>query len=327
MSPDDRTTRGLRDFEVGETFTGYFVIRRKELRSKRDGGFYLALEFGDRTGRLSGNIWDDAERLYAELNEGEAVKLQGFIETYRDSKQVGVKRIRPIRPDDQIDPASLIPSIEGDTWEMLERLKRIVGGMKNEHLKRLLSLFLDDPDFVEAFTRAPGGKLWHHNRLGGLMQHTLSLVRLVRLLGRFYPEIDRELLTAGAILHDIGKIEEYCYSTMIDYSDRGRLVGHISIGAQWIARRAADIPDFPAGLLDQLVHLVLSHQAEFGSPVQPATREAFILHYADQMDSKLDAFNRIAAEPVAGRWKYVKLLERFIDLGVETEKSPSAAIE
>jgi len=307
--------RGLRDFEVGESFTGYFVIRRKELRTKKDGGFYLALEFGDRTGRLSGNIWEDPERLYHELQDGAVVKLQGYIENYRESKQVAVKRLRPVRPEEELTPEMFIPRSQSEPEENLARLQKLISLVKNPDLKRLLESFFTDEAFISAFLRAPGGKLWHHNRLGGLLEHTLALTKLVRLLGRLYTDIDRDLLMSGAILHDIGKVEEYRFETHIDYTDRGRLVGHIPLGAQWVAARSASLENFPPALLDQVMHLVLSHQAEHGSPVQPAMKEAFLLHYADQIDSKMDALRRISEEPGGGRWKFVKLLDRFIDVG------------
>ncbi len=316
--PEDK--RYLRDLEVGETFTSFVVIRRKELRTRRSGGPYLMLEFGDRSGRLTGNIWDDGERLYHELEEGGVIKLQGIIEQYRDTRQVAVKRLRRASPDDPVDPADLIPASDIDPQEALGRLRRLTAGIGNPHLRALLSRFLDDEDFSARFARAPGGKLWHHNRLGGLIEHTLALCRLCRILGRLYPEADRDLLLAGAVLHDIGKIEEYSYDTFIDYSGRGRLVGHITLGAQWVAERAADTQGFPPDLLDRLLHLILSHQAEHGSPVQPSTREAFLLHYADQIDAKMDAFRRISRELTEGeRWKFVRLLDRYIDLGGDEE--------
>ena len=312
--------RYLRECQVGETFAGFVVVRRKELRMRRDGEPYLVLEFGDRSGRLSGNIWEDGQRLYGELEEGGIVKLQGVIEQYRDTRQVAVKRLRRAGPDDTVDPADLLPASEIDPAEALEKLGRIAGTIGTPHLRALLLSFLEDGDFTARFCRAPGGKLWHHNRIGGLIEHTLSLCRLCRILARLYPEADRDLLIAGAILHDIGKVEEYRYDTFIDYSDRGRLVGHITLGAQWVAGRAAGIDGFPPDLLDRLIHLILSHQAEHGSPVQPSTREAFLLHYADQIDSKMDAFRRISGELSEGeRWKFVRLLDRFIDLGGDEE--------
>lgn len=309
--------RLLREHGVGDTLTGFLLLRSRALRTKRDGGSYLAVEFGDRSGRILGNIWDDAERLYHEFREGEVVKVKGVVEEYEERRRLTVRRIRKARPDDAVDPSTFLPTIADDPVMLLEKLKRLTLTVTNLHLKQLLDSFFEDDTFCAAFIRAPGGKLWHHNRLGGLLEHTLSLARLTRRLARHYPAIDRDLLLAGAVLHDIGKVEEYCYDTLIDYTDRGRLVGHISLGAEWVAERAARIEGFPPALLDQVMHLVLSHQDEHGSPVKPMTKEAFLLHHADQIDSKMDALRRISEEPGDGRWRFVKLWERWVDVGEE----------
>lgn len=305
--------RFLKDFEVGESFTGFFVIRNRDLRTRRNGMPYLTIEIGDRSGRLKGNIWDDAEMLYEQLAVDTVVKIKGMIETYQGTKQVGIKQIRRANADDKFDYGNFLPVTIIDIPAGIEKLRRITKGMSNHFLRDLLNLFLEDENIIDGLKRAPGGKLWHHNRLGGLLEHTLGVLRLCRMMGRFYPESDGELLAAGAILHDIGKIEEFKYQLSLDYTDRGRLVGHIVLGAEWITERAGQIENFPADLLDRLVHLVLSHQGEFGSPVQPSTREAFLLHYADLIDSKMDALRRIEGDlPEGEHWKYVNLLGRQI---------------
>lgn len=316
--------RFLRDYQVGEMFIGFCVLRSKELRSKRDGGTYLALKFGDRSGRLSGMLWEDAERLYHELEVGGIVKLQGRIEQYRDSLQVGVKKLRLATSDDDVDAADLLPASPDDPEESMVRLNNIVATIRNPFLRGLLENILTDEKITHALKRAPGGKLWHHNRLGGLLEHTLGVCTICRFLARMYPEIDRDILVAGAILHDIGKIEEFRYDTLIDYTDRGRLVGHITIGAQLVSERASRTLEFPPHLLDRINHLILSHQAEFGSPVLPATREAFLLHYADQIDSKMDALWRIEGDLQEGeQWKFVRLLDRFINFDKDEPEEDS----
>jgi len=276
------------------------------------------MEFGDCSGRMFGNIWDDAERLYQDFVTGCIVKMQATIESYRGTKQVSVKRIRNLVPEDEIDSSDFIEATTIDVDQAYSRLCRIVTGFNNEHLIKLLKTFLDDPDFEKSFKTAPGGKLWHHNRIGGLIEHTMAVIRLCRMMSRYYPEVDGELLISGAILHDIGKIEEYKYETSIDYTERGRLVGHITLGANWVRDRAATFEDFPQETLDRLIHLILSHQGELehGSPVQPSTREAFLLHFADLIDSKMDALSRIRRKiPDDEKWTFVKLLQRYIDVG------------
>ncbi|MBC8465526.1 HD domain-containing protein [bacterium] len=313
--------RHLKDFDVGEVFTGFFILRKKDLRSRRDGVPYLTLEFCDCSGRLKGNIWEDAERFYHSLKEGGVVKLKGLIETYRGSKQVAIKQIRNSREKDSYELSDLMPTTEIDREATFQRIYKLIEGFRNPYLKQLLLVFFDDEAFKDDFISAPGGKLWHHNRIGGLIEHTMSVVRICRMLARFYPVVNPDLLLSGAILHDVGKIEEYRYDTMIEYSDRGRLVGHITLGASLIREMAYQIDDFPDDLLDKLTHLILSHQGEreFGSPIPPSTREAFLLHYADLIDSKMDALQRISKEiPEGQRWEYVNLLGRFIDFDETT---------
>ncbi len=313
----ESTTRLLKEHLSGEIFTGFALLQAIAVKSKRDGGSYLTVEFIDRSGRMQGNIWEDAERLSRQFEPGQVVKIKALVEEFEGRKKLNVRQIRPAKPDDEVDASAFLPIIEGDPAELLLRFKGIIKTIKNPYLSQLLTSFFEDEKFVTAFSRAPAGKLWHHNRLGGLLEHTLSLTRLVRRLARHYPEIDRDLLLTGAMLHDIGKIEELKYDSFFDYTDRGRLVGHITLGAQWTTLRASRIENFPPDLLDLVIHLILSHQGEHGSPVQPMTREAFLLHYADEIDAKMDALKRITNEPGTGRWRFVKLLDRWIDTGEE----------
>lgn len=318
----DQVIKPLKDHLPGEVFTGFALLHAIAIRVKRDGGNYLAVEFGDRSGRLQGNIWEDAERLNQQFQPGQVVKVKGLVEEFEGRRKLNVRQIRPAKDEDNVDPATFLPTIDGDPQELFNRLLRIISRLNNPFLKRLLESFFCDAKVASMFMRAPAGKLWHHNRLGGLLEHTLSLTNLTRRLARHYPDVDRDLLLTGAILHDIGKLEELRYDTLFDYTDRGRLVGHITLGAQWTAERAANIEGFPPELLDRLLHLILSHQGEHGSPVSPMTREAFLLNYADEIDSKMDALKRIAAEPGGGRWRFVKLLDRWIDTGEENSVEP-----
>jgi len=310
--------RLLRQYDIGESFTLFCIVRKRELRTSRTGSSYLILEVGDRSGRLSGNIWSDAENLYFNYPEGTIAKIQGAIENYQGRKQIAFKKIRLANEEDNINPSDFLPVSAVEPEKNFLMLRNMAVSVTNPFLNKLLLGFFDDPVMADKMRRAPGGKLWHHDRIGGLIEHTLGICRVCKLLIRLYPNINRDLLIAGAILHDIGKVEEFTYDLFIDYSDRGRLVGHITIGAQMVIQHAALIENFPPDLLDKLTHLVLSHQAEFGSPVKPSTREAFLLHYADQIDSKMDALNSIARElPDGEKWTYVKLLEQWINLEVD----------
>lgn len=312
---------------VGEVFTGFVLVRSRELRTRRDGPPYLRLELADRSGRVFANIWDDADETYSLLTEGSIIKVQGMIERFQESRVLNIRKWRTLREDDPVSLSDLLPTGTEDPERLWKRVKSMMGTLRNPYLKTLVEHFLRDDQFRADFSLAPAGKLWHHNYLGGLLEHTVAIMRLVRLLCRLYPILDRDLLLVGAFLHDIGKVGEYSTNPIIDYTDQGRLVGHIVIGAQWVSERIAQIPDFPPFLRDHLLHLILSHQGTpaQGTAIVPKTREAFILHYADEIDSKMDAIRRIVDSREGDeRWKFVKLLDRhiFVDFPKDGENPP-----
>ena len=196
--------------------------------------------------------------------------------------------------------------------------------VENSHLKELLNRVFTDSEIREQFKDAPGGKLWHHNYLGGLLEHTLSVTDIADRVGQMYPDIKRDLIIAAGLLHDIGKISSYTYKTLIDFTDDGRLVGHIVIGAQMVKDKIREIKDFPKDLEMELTHLILSHQGklEHASPVVPMTLEGLILYYADEIDSNANAYQRITKrEKEPGRkWSsYVSLINRYLYFGGEEE--------
>lgn len=310
----------LLEFDVGDVFTGFFVLKSKEMRFRKNGAPYVVIEIGDKSGRLKGNIWDEATDIFPRLPVDEVVKVQAQLETYQNTRQITVRQIRAARSDDRFDLSLLIAVTEIDVEKALARMLALIDRFQDQHLQRLLRDILTDESIRTQYLRAPAGKLWHHNRIGGLIEHTLGVVRLCRVMTRLYPRLNRDLLLSGAILHDIGKIEELRYRYAIDYTDRGRLVGHIVLGTRIIFEKTAQIEGFPPETRDQLLHLVLSHQGEFGTPVQPATPEAFALYYADELDSKMDAFERIKKKlPEGEKWTWVNLLNRWMTFG---EKDP-----
>ncbi len=318
----------LLEYDVGEVFTGFFVLKSKNMRFRKNGMPYVAIELGDKSGRLKGNIWEEAMEIFPLLPVDEVVKVQAQLETYQNVRQISVKQIRPARDDDQYDLSQLIAVTKIDVERALACLLALIDRFRDGFLQRLLRDILNDENIRTEYLKAPAGKLWHHNRIGGLIEHTLGVVRLCRVISRLYPHLNHDLLLAGAILHDIGKIEELRYRYAIDYTDRGRLVGHIVLGARLVSERAAGIEGFPPETLDQLLHLVLSHQGEFGTPVQPATLEAFALYAADELDSKMDAFERIKGKlPEGEKWTWVNLLNRWMRFGDNAPQEDADALE
>jgi len=323
--PQPTTTKLLRELEVGEKFVEFVAIRSINVRQKRDGSPYLILDFADRSGRMSGKIWEQVEEFQNVLEVGKIVKLQGTVTTYQDQKEITIERLRLIKPEDPVDRSRLIPSSERSVEEMRRHLRRLVESVEHADLRSFLRRFFDDPDISERYFTAPAGKLWHHAYLGGLAEHSLTLAEILLNMTEFYPEANKDLLIAGALLHDIGKLEEYSWLVTIDFTDKGRLIGHIVLGQQILEEHRKKDATVPEELWNQVIHLVLSHQGtkEHGSPVLPMTLEAILLYAADEMDSKANAFNRIIqrSREQGDKWtEYVKLMERYLYAGEIPEK-------
>ena len=312
----------IKDLKPGLEVAEFFVLRRKELK-EYNGQRFLKLELGDRSGRIDGIVWDNSDQLYDKAKVGEIVKVKGLVGTYKEMPQIKVDKIRKAK-DEEIDLVDFLPQSEKNFNLLYDDFKDIVQTIKNSYLRRLLGLLMEDSSLMERFKRAPGGKLWHHARVGGLLEHTLRVVSICEKATEMYGLVDRDLLITGALVHDIGKVNSYSTGGFFDYTDEGRLLGHIVSGDELIDRKIQNIPDFPQDLALKLKHLILSHQGqlEFASPVLPQTIEAIILHYADELDAKADAFSHIIkTQKVKGkRWSdWVRLINRFIYLG-EDEK-------
>lgn len=315
----------IRDFKVGNRVEDFFVLRKKELK-EYDGQKFLKLELGDKSGRVDAVLWEQAEKFYHNAEVGNIVKVKGSITTYKDSLQIKLESVK--KAEKEIELKDFLPTSEQNIDELFLRFKEMVSSIKNRYLKALLESLIDDKALMEKFKQAPGGKLWHHSYLGGLLEHTLMVAEICEKAASLYELVDRDLLIAGALVHDIGKINQYSTSGFIDYSDEGRLVGHIVSGYEMMAKKIEKIKDFPETLSLKLKHLILSHQGqlEMASPVVPQTMEAIILHYADEMDAKAGAFTHIikreklkdAKHASHKKWSdFVPLIKRYIYLGEE----------
>jgi len=321
-------SKRIKQFQSGDRIVAFFVIRKKELRTKKsDGSPYLALELGDSSGRISAVLWEHVAQYSDDFHVGDIVKAQGTIIDYNQGLSFHIDRIRKIRPEDGIRPELFLPENPKDLNELEKRFRELLALVTSPFLSDLLHRIFDDPAFWDAYCRAPGGKLWHHNRIGGLMEHTIGVAEICLKAGEQYPLISKDLLLSGALLHDIGKVESYqTRAGFIDYTDEGRLLGHIVLGANRVEKEIDRIQDFPPELKKKLLHVILSHQGELeqGSPVVPMTIEAIVLYHADEMDSKADAFSRIIKGEMQPdkKWSnYVNLLNRFIYFGESDEET------
>jgi 3'-5' exoribonuclease len=303
---------------LGESFTSFFILHRKDLRRTQHGAPFLALDFGDAGGMIEARLWDDAEKVATTIEVGQVVKVQGIVEEYKDKKQIKVEKIRSASEQDEYSIDKLIPSTSADRDQLWQQFEKMVHTVAHPFLLSLLRKFFDDAEFVKSFSEAPAAKLWHHGYLGGLMEHTLGVATVCDRLAKLYPAVDRDLLVTAALLHDIGKVDSYLHGPTFEYTDAGRLIGHIVIGSQMVAEKIRSFPQFPEELALKLQHLILSHQGmlEQASPVIPMMREAFILYYADEIDAKLNAFEQVYRQEKTVKWsRYVTLLGRYFYFG------------
>jgi 3'-5' exoribonuclease len=269
--------------------TAFFAVASKQVRSRKDGtGQYMALTLGDRTGQIESRMWENFADAAAGFEQGDVVKVRAEVSRYNGRLQLNLEKLR-VAAADEVELADYVPHTQKDVEELWSTLVRTVDSFSDLSLQALLRSFLDDPAFASAFRQAPAAKSLHHAWLGGLLEHVVSLVGICELAARHYPEVNRDLLLTGAVLHDIGKLEELSWGTSFDYTLQGQLVGHITLGIAMIEKKLAALPDFPPALRILVEHMVLSHHGklEFGSPKLPMTPEAVLLHYLDDLDAKM----------------------------------------
>lgn len=318
----------IAELEPNERVASFFVATEKSLLPfKNRAGSYLALTLADRTGTLAARAWDGAEELASRFNAGAVVYVEGRVEEYKGKLQMIVENIEPAGAG-QYDRADLLESTKRDMGELLGRLLAFVAEVRDPHLRQLLELFFGDDALLRAFSEAPGAKALHHSHVGGLLEHTVAVVTILMTVHELHPELNRDLLIAGGLLHDLGKLQELAMGAAIEYTDRGRLLGHIVLTDRAVRQRIAQIPGFPQELDDQLNHILLSHhgQKEYGAPIVPMTPEACALHYADNLDAHVQYFQRAVERGQASgnSWtEYQKLFDRYLYIGPRENEGPA----
>lgn len=310
--------RFVDQLKSGETVDDLFVLSEKTMGHKRDGDPYLSVMLSDKTGRIRGVVWDGVGEIAPMIDAGDFVRIQGSVSEYRGMMQIVVKAMT-VEKDSEITPSDFLPASRRNPEKMLERLQTLCRSIQTDCLRALIDRFWADEAFVRAFKTAPAAKLMHHAYIGGLLEHTLSLVLLVDRVADHYAGIDRDMLMAGAVLHDIGKVREFEFNSRIDYSDEGRLINHIVIGVQMIEEKLAEVDAFPEQTALLLKHLIVSHHGnrDFGSPEPPKTLDAVLLNYLDEIDSKVNGVREFInnQDPGADWTGYHKPLERFFYKG------------
>lgn len=307
----------------GDYVNDYFVATRKDLRSKQDGGKFLGMVFKDKTGDMGGVMWNNAADVHQMFEVGNVVNVRAKVSNYQGKLQMQVEQVLPLQ-EGEYDTTDLVVA-NTNMGEDLKNLKAILDSIQNPWLKQLYTAFWEDQDFMKGFTEAAAGKKWHHEYKGGLVRHCYEMARIAETMAELYPEIDRDLLLIGVYLHDIGKVYELTQGLFVDYTDEGKLLGHLHIGAELVEQKIRAIQGFPNTLRMHVIHYVLSHHGELinGSPIVPKTLEAIVLHLIDNLDAQAAAFTRIIADTrdQKSQWsEYQNLIQRVIWTGGDKEK-------
>jgi 3'-5' exoribonuclease len=320
--------------------TSSFVVVSKQVKPKKTGDPYLALTLGDRCGQIEAKMWDNVEDSLDAFEQDDYLKVKGLLNKYKNRFQITIHKLRRMG-DLEVDFADYLPKTTKNVDELWQTLTDFVSSFEDPNLKALVQIFMADPEIARAYRNAPAAKTLHHAYIGGLLDHVVSLARSCDLVCRNYPQINRDLLLTGAFLHDIGKIHELSYNRSFSYTTRGQLLGHMIIELEMLQAKLALLPGFPDELKTCIEHLIISHhgQYDFGSPKLPMFPEALMLHYLDDLDSKMESmrahFEREAAAESAwtgynaslGRslLNTEKLLQKGKDAAPRQDKSVTAA--
>ncbi len=315
----------IAELNQGDQIAESYLLIKSQINTARNGKAYGALTLGDRSGQVEAKLWDNADDLLRPLQAGQVVRVSGRVDSYQGRAQLVLDHIAV---DDSAAPGDFLPASPKDPAELWKLIDQARAKVKNKFLKKLLKAFFDDPAFREEFGQAPAAKAAHHAYVHGLLEHTASVASLASAIAGQYPDMDADLLITGALLHDIGKTKELTLGPPMDFTDAGRLEGHIVIGVRMLDERLAKIKDMPLAATEMLRHLILSHHGalEFGSPVKPMTAEAFALNMVDDLDAKLAMIGQAAGEVDGeGNWsKFHRLLERVVYAGPPVWDQPAA---
>ena len=318
----------LTDAKIGDLLLGFFALSQCELIPFA-GGVRLQLEFRDASGRMAGVMWNEgAEAAYDQLRTADVVKLRGLVSSYKGAPQVQIEKIRPAKAD-EYDLTELLPTSELSLEELEQAVNELIELIEDAEIKNLTIDVLSDPKIRPLYFAAPAGTRWHHAYIRGLAEHSVSMARLAAKVCEHYPTLDASLVIAGALLHDVGKIDELIVGSTLEYSVEGRLFGHMVIGFELIKSHASRLGIVDDANVRKLLHLILSHQGkkEYSAPVEPAFEEAFVLYFIDELDSKLNAIGRIRSKSENQGQdfsEWVNLLGTYLYLGKKEAPSEEA---
>ena len=285
----------LSDLKVGDLVETTFVVSEKQVKKKKNGQDYCTVTLQDRGGTVDGVLWTEVFEESGVFKEGDLVEIKGLLKEYRGSRQLIVNSLVKMERDSDQDLSDYIKSTSKDIDGMFEEILGYIKNLENKYLKELLNSFMDDKKFATDYRTSTAAIRYHHAYQGGLLEHSLNVTKICDMLTGIYENLNRDLLICGAILHDVGKIREYSSGVNMKMTNRGRLLGHITIGYGWVLEKIEQIKGFPKDLADRLLHIILSHHGhlEYGSPKRPKILEAFIVYHADHLDGDIGGFNII----------------------------------
>lgn len=298
----------IKDVQPGQSIDDIYMVRDPILRSTARGDLYIAMYLCDRTGQINGRMWQATETTYLSLPKPGFIQVKGRSELYQNKLQIVLNSVTPIEGD-QVDLENYLARTDKDTDQLYQEILTLLGDIQHAQLKALVDAFLADEALMTGFRKSPAAVKMHHGYLGGLIEHTHNMLRVAQAILPLYPEVQGDLVRAGILLHDIGKTEELSYDMAFAYTDAGQLIGHITKSVLMVNRKAdslrAEGVTIDAQVVDSLCHIILAHhgQYEFGSPKLPATPEAFMVAYIDDLDAKLNQVNSaIENDPGQESW-------------------------
>jgi 3'-5' exoribonuclease len=289
--------------QENQIITSSFLVSAKQIKPKKSGDIYLSLTLCDRTGQIDAKMWDNVNDAVDCFEQDDFLKIRGLINKYSNRYQLTIHKLRRME-EDEIEYADYLPKTDKDVEELWRTVAGYVATFRTAPLKLLVEAFMGDPQIAEAYRLAPAAKSLHHAFIGGLLEHVVSLMKLCDAVAPLYPQINRDLLLTGAFLHDIGKIYELSYQRSFSYTTKGQLLGHMIIELEMLHEKITLVPGFPPELKTLIEHLIISHHGkyEFGSPKLPMFPEALMLHYLDDLDSKMESMRAHYERDADSEW-------------------------
>ncbi|MBO5198348.1 MAG: HD domain-containing protein [Lachnospiraceae bacterium] len=278
----------ITDLREGEMISETYFCKQKQALKTKAGKSYYSLLLQDKTGTLDAKIWDLGAGI-DHFEQMDYIHIDGQVTSFQGALQLNIKRLRRSQ-EGEYDPADFMPMTSRNVEEMYRELLGYAGKVKEPHMRALISaFFVEDKDFVQRFKKHSAAKSVHHGFIGGLLEHTLGVVKMCDYMADQYAIINRDLLLAAAMFHDIGKLKELSSFPENDYTDEGQLLGHIYMGAEMVNEKLRKIPGFPVKMANEIIHCILAHhgELEYGSPKKPALAEALALNLADNADAKM----------------------------------------